>query len=918
MIEKIVNDKKSLELMMKYATAQSKSKKPSEIFENFYKLSQANTDLSQKLMDLQGIVIRETSDDEPKVERLIKKFENKEYIATFIDFFEKLDAINNKDKTSDILATYFTDPVKTKKWFSDLLEKTQEKRNTFKLETYLIGLYDRFFQNISNQNLTGVADYVFDTQDLSEQEKFEQIEENLSKDEETLEREKAFKNLKNNLDKLFEEAKKQKRYYISYVFELFKDNFEELEKDLNTFEEKVSSGEFQKEFDSNPEEFLAKYNEAFKRKDSNKFQSFEQVIDAERSFFDANKDNLISQVTNFAERAKTQAPASSKIFPESGALEPKYPYSIETVEEQANKNIEHVNLNQLVNSIVDNPYYVLPSGYGAVELFSKKFFGNDIFLKEFIKAQMQGIIYDATFREMNVSQPSPRQYAGDRSVRKQGGMIILSAPRFSAWLLKQKSKELAELAQKKIGKEFSVETLVDMINFQIDKTLAIITTDDATGEITRTPPDKIRAFINDPFYNWAGQIAFVSAFFDAEVKIVADLLIKRDNLTDEEATQRATKELSGEPVELFENLQKWVNENPEENIKNLANFFRANKRTEKVIQEKVGKNMKQVLSNFQFDEKQIENAENKIVEIVKQRLFPEGMSTFPLVRFYGKPEKDFGEEDFYDALGTPTLRNLQDFKGQKRSPQPTWFTEFKKSQIVDKLEANINQLVFELVSAGLKVEKPNDEIYEDFDQTNINLEKYREYLLQELEKNTNIIPKDKRSLSKMINKKIDNLMIGKFEGSGDKSNIRFEKEDTMFKDFETIPEEVYQDFVTEIIKDLLSNYLKATTQRFQTRGLEFKNPPPGYENTKVPRPYVPALSDLALLNVLSEEIIDKIKQISEQYGGRLKKYREWQQKTNTDIGENTEDITEASTQNLQRKVVSSTLQEMINKYASKR
>ena len=140
----------------------------------------------------------------------------------------------------------------------------------------------------------------------------------------------------------------------------------------------------------------------------------------------------------------------------------------------------------------------------------------------------------------------------------------------------------------------------------------------------------------------------------------------------------------------------------------------------------------------------------------------------------------------------------------------------------------------------------------------------------------------------------------------------------MFKDFETIPEEVYQDFVTEIIKDLLSNYLKATTQRFQTRGLEFKNPPPGYENTKVPRPYVPALSDLALLNVLSEEIIDKIKQISEQYGGRLKKYREWQQKTNTDIGENTEDITEASTQNLQRKVVSSTLQEMINKYASKR
>ena len=459
-----------------------------------------------------------------------------------------------------------------------------------------------------------------------------------------------------------------------------------------------------------------------------------------------------------------------------------------------------------------------------------------------------------------------------------------------------------------------------MINFQIDKTLAIITTDDATGEINRTPPDKIRAFINDPFYNWAGQIAFVSAFFDAEVKIVADLLIKRDNLTDEEATQRATKELSGEPVELFENLQKWVNENPEENIKNLANFFRANKRTEKVIQEKVGKNMKQVLSNFQFDEKQIENAENKIVEIVKQRLFPEGMSTFPLVRFNEKLEKDFGfgEGDFYDALGTPTLRNLQDFKGQKRSPQPTWFTEFKKSQIVDKLEANINQLVFELVSAGLKVEKPNDEIYEDFDQTNINLEKYREYLLQELEKNTNIIPKDKRSLSKMINKKIDNLMIGKFEGSGDKSNIRFEKEDTMFKDFETIPEEVYQDFVTEIIKDLLSNYLKATTQRFQTRGLEFKNPPPGYENTKVPRPYVPALSDLALLNVLSEEIIDKIKQISEQYGGRLKKYLEWQQKTNTDIGENTEDITEASTQNLQRKVVSSTLQEMINKYASKR
>ena len=911
MIEKIVNDKKSLELMMKYAAAQSKSKKPSEIFENFYKLSQANTDLSQKLMDLQGIVIRETSDDEPKVERLIKKFENKEYIATFIDFFEKLDAINNKDKTSDILATYFTDPVKTKKWFSDLLEKTQEKRKTFKLETYLLGLYDRFFQNISNQNLTNVEDYVLDTQDLRQQEKFEQIEENLSKDEKTLEREKVFKNLKNNLDKLFEEAKKQKRYYISYIFELFKDKFEEVENDFNIFQEKVSSGEFQKEFDSNPEEFLAKYNEAFKEKKI-KFQSLEQVLDAERRFHDLNKDNLISEVADFAERVKTQAPASSKIFPEGGVVDAKYPNSIETVEEQANKNIEHINLDQLVNSIVYNPYYVLPSGYGSVELFSKKFFGNDTFLKEFIKAQMQGIIYDATFREMNVSQPSPRQYAEDKSTRTQGGMIIMSAPRFSAWLMKQKSEELATLAQKKLGQEYSIETLVEMIDFQIDKALGLKTTTE-TGEITRTPPDKIRGKIDRPFYNWAGQIAFVSAFFDAEVKVVADFLKKRDNLTDKEAIEIATKKLSGEPAELFKKLQEWVNENPPGNIENLKNFFTAKSR-KNLVQEKLGKNMKQVLSDFQFDEKQIEKAQNEIVEIVSQRLFPGGMSTFPLVRFNEKLEKDFdfGEGDFYDALGTPTLQNTE--KGLV-TPKPTWFTEYKKSQIFDVMETIINQLVFELVTVGLEVKKPNDEIYEDFDNVNTNLEQYREYLLQELQKSANFTPKDKKSLAAKINKKIDNLLKGNY---GDKIEDRFTKETTMFMDSETLPEEVYKDFVTEVIKNLLSNYLEATEMRFQTRGMGFTDVPPGQEDKKPPRPWVPAPSDLALLNVLSEEIIDKIKQISEQYGGRLKKYREWQQKTNTDIGENTEDITEASTQNLQRKVVSSTLQEMINKYASKR
>jgi len=913
MINKIVNDKESLELLMKYAFSQSKAKKTSEIFENFLKIAQANENELQKFQD--SVKYQASYGN---VNDLIKDFERLKYIDVFMNFFLKLDNEKKKSKTSDIMTTYFADQDKKEKWFKTLFNTAKEIKETggsFSLQTFLIGLYNRFFESKqTDKNLTGVDDYVFDTPDLQEDDRIKQIDENLSKDPETLEKEKKLQELKNDLPRLFEEAKNQKRYYISYVYELFKYNIEELEKDLHAFEDKISSGELENEFENNPKEFLAKYNKKYNRPQDDQFQSLGDVIKAETAFFEANRDALIENITKFVERAQTEAPAISKIFPQDGAVEAQYPYSIETVEEQANKNIEHVNLDQLVNSIVNNPYYVLPSGYENVKVFSNKLFGDDIFLKEFIKAQMQGIIYDETFKEMNVSQPSPKQYAEDRN-RNQGGMIILSAPRFSAWLLKQKSEYLAELAKKRMGGEYSTETFVDMINTKIDDALGIITLDSVTGEYTRTPGDEIRGKINDPFYNWAGQIAFVSAFFDAEVQVVADLLKQRDNLTDDEAKNNAIKKLSGEPEIIFRKLQKWVSESPGR-VKSLKNFFNLKSQESKtLIEENLGKNMQQVLREFQFSEEEIKNAENEIVEIVHQRLFPEEMSTVPLVRFYSKAEKDFDEGDFYDALGTPTLRNLSDFKGAKRSPKPIHFTELYKSQIVDKLESNIDQLVFELINNGLSVDKPLKEIYEDFDNTDANLEKYKQYLLKTLQDSINFDNKTKIKLERVIVNKIEDLKNGKFGGAHAKS--RFEKEDTMFKDFETIPKDVYQDLVKEILKNLLSNYLAGTTQRFQQTGMQFEGVEEGYENTKVPSPYVPGAKDLALLNVLSEEIIDKIQDISNQYGGRFKKYQDWQrqQKSNSDIDD---EITEASTQNTQKKVTSKVLDEMIKKYASKR
>ena len=178
MINKIVNDKESLELLMKYAFSQSKAKKTSEIFENFLKIAQANENKLQKFQE--SVEYQAAYGD---VNDLIKDFERLGYINVFMNFFLELDNKKKQSKTSDILTTYFADQDRQEKWFKTLFNTAKETGGSFSLQTFLIGLYNRFFESKqTDKNLTGVEDYVFDTPDLQEDERIKQIDEKLIKD----------------------------------------------------------------------------------------------------------------------------------------------------------------------------------------------------------------------------------------------------------------------------------------------------------------------------------------------------------------------------------------------------------------------------------------------------------------------------------------------------------------------------------------------------------------------------------------------------------------------------------------------------------------------------------------------------------------------------------------------------------------
>ena len=235
MIEKIVNDKKSLELMMKYAAAQSKSKKPSEIFENFYKLSQ--TDYKKQLDSLDAFLADEITSfpltkeiNETNLKNLIntvkKEIDDRYKVIYGPIFYNIYGDKADENKIDAIKDSIFKDDDSKRKWISGLITnfrinqkkaKDKDEEFVFSVEVYLKGLYNNF--RVSKDKTVDIETPGLIFSDESALEAFEEIDERVDSEPENMETQENFNLIEELLNQKIKVAELNNEFYALFVFE---------------------------------------------------------------------------------------------------------------------------------------------------------------------------------------------------------------------------------------------------------------------------------------------------------------------------------------------------------------------------------------------------------------------------------------------------------------------------------------------------------------------------------------------------------------------------------------------------------------------------------------------------------------------------------------------------------------------------
>jgi mRNA-degrading endonuclease RelE of RelBE toxin-antitoxin system len=260
----------------------------------------------------------------------------------------------------------------------------------------------------------------------------------------------------------------------------------------------------------------------------------------------------------------------------------------------------------------------------------------------------------------------------------------------------------------------------------------------------------------------------------------------------------------------------------------------------------------------------------------------------------------------------------------------------EQSDRYDRLKVYFDSLREKLQLVGVLIQKPEEKIqdfYDDFENYDDNIISYFTYVKEMLEPKFNELKqlprKNRNSFDEQSYKVIQNLL--NFEINAKQKQFlseefknpfeRFQKELTMFKPSEELSPEKATEFFRNYIANFVENLISLTPERFQERGLN-KDP----NLPKLQKSMKPQQSQQ--LVAFTEKFITQIKKLAEENPSMFRKYLEYVgnpgeqleklKRSKESTEEAPEEITEASTQNIQKKVTSKVLDEMIKKYASKR
>jgi hypothetical protein len=917
MIDKIVNDKKSLELMMKYATAQSKSKKTSEIFENFYKIAQEK--LGVDFYNENDYVVRIVSNKELSenekflaVKRFIHSNEFTEKVKRFITM--NLDTFMDKAKKyllelkipgtvrgfeipknieqSEVVSKTI-EFIETDEFVKAVIDKINKlpKKYDFNFESFLTGTFQNATLQIAYEMVKELSkrselpenyETLFEDPSVSEDALIEKISNEMNFDvSEALD---EFASFIQTFDNIKQTAIKNKNYYKLYLLEEFLEPKKEILLD--------------------------------------NFQNLErETADLPRDEKVRAKINFYSEVNQFGNEMKKllsrdEFPVSTK----SSALseEAMYPTTIGNAENNAKKIMDNIGLKGIVDSIVRHPHYVLPSGFNDAIQFSIDQFGDESYLQKFLLAFLEGIIFEENFYYMHTSTSAPEPYYGYINARIQGGAPGLSVPRFSAHMMKKYNHELAQKQHAK-NPEISVENFENFYNQETKKHFGL---QDVLGQDIE--PTKIRSNINDTMYNHAGQMTLVGTMHQEELKAIKEVLMEqgKDELA---ALSEAESLLRGNPQLLIQDLELFVNEAMTEEEKENRAKVSLTQRQQKFIEKNpgiLGKNFADILrENLQLAPEEINKIEQKIGNNLQSRLFPDGQAVIPFVEptqnivkdETGKkvPMLDDDGEPLLDAAGNIMYEYVPSDKDLSARHISNLKYDYYINQPASILESFLRKLEFnnpEVVAEKLIEQSP------DF----ITLDKLIDQILQTTDEKGNLYYNFTGKLKPAKISKTVEQMKAKMKDIFEKDKPRWKKDETKVAPKEVLTSEQLQRIFTQYISDFIKNYKQVTKSRFkrpfgyrfpvrqhEQRSLKSKVKDPGF--SKIPAEQNPRTNEYVRM---SEDFVRLIKEIYQSSEYPRRKYEKEQLRK--------EKLKKQSTQNLQRKVVSSTLQEMINKYASKR
>ena len=916
MINKIVNDKESLELLMKYAFSQSKAKKTSEIFENFLKIAQEK--LGVDFYNENDYVIRivtnkELSDEEKflAVKRFIHSNQFTEKVRKFITMnldtfmdkarkylFELKIPVNvrgfeiPKNIEQSEVVSKTLEFIGTDEFIVSIIKKITElpKKNDFNFESFLTGT----FQNATLQLAYDAVNELRKTSELPEN--YEALFEDKTKTEETLIDEilekmqinaedtvDEFQKFVEDFDRIKQKATEDKNYYKLYLFEEF---LEPKKKIL--VEEYKQLDEITKDL-SRDEKVRAKVN-----------------------FLDG-----INEFTN--EMKKLLSRDEFPITANSSALSEQalYPTTIGKAEENAKKLIEQVGLKGIVDSIVRHPHYVLPSGFNDAIEFSKKQFGDESYLQKFLLAFLEGIIFEENFYYMHTSTSAPAPYYGYIKGRIQGGAPGLSVPRFSAHMMKKYNHELA-LKKNSQNPEISVENFENYFNQETKKHFGL---QDILGQDIE--PTKIRSNINDIMYNHASQMTLVGAMHQEEVKAIKEAFMEQgaDELT---ALSKAEDLLRGNPQLLVQDLEFFVSGalTEEEKINRAKSSLK--QREQKFVEknpEILGKNFADILrEDLQLPPEKINQIEEKISQNIQQRLFPDGEAVIPFAEPTQNITKDMnGKVPMLDENGDPELdaagnivyqfkpsetdlsvKHISNLKYDYFVNQPAYILE----KFLRKLEFNNSEEVAEIL-----IEQSPD--FQTLDQK-------IDQILAATDADGNLYYNFSGNLKQNKIQKIIEKMKAEMKNFYESNKPHWKKDETKVLPKEVLSSEQLQRIFAQYISDFIKNYKKITKKRFkrpfgyrfpvqefEKQNLKSKSQDPGM--SKIPMEQNPRTNEYVKI---STDLLELIKQINRESQYPRRRYELEQIQKNKQKKQ--------SVQNIQKKVTSKVLDEMIKKYASKR